>query len=207
MPLLTPPTLWDGVFLTWHHHNQNTIPLMEIFHLPFSKDTVIGFISQGVLTEFLSSQILQPNIYSPIHFEICRKWVKMTPSESRDQQTWTCVQRRVVILWSLEHEQNWVNGVSVYPHQRCGTRSLIRSSILLQAANISGKNWKHSCLGKPTHQPLRTIEEWTYLLTYLLNISVLKIYNMQLIGFGRCTLGRPVINELCMNKRCFSNWN
>ena len=20
MPLLTPPTLWDGVFLTWHHH-------------------------------------------------------------------------------------------------------------------------------------------------------------------------------------------
>ena len=78
----------------------------------------------------------------------------------------TCVQRRVVILWSLEHEQNWANGVSVYPHQRCGTRSLIRSSILLQAANISGKNWKHSCLGKPTHQPLRTIEEWTYLLTF-----------------------------------------
>ena len=21
MPLLTPPTLWDGVFLTWHHHD------------------------------------------------------------------------------------------------------------------------------------------------------------------------------------------
>ena len=32
-------------------------------------------------------------------------------------------------------------------------------------ANIFGKNWKHTCLGKPTHQPLRTIEEWTYLLT------------------------------------------
>ena len=80
----------------------------------------------------------------------------------------TCVQRRVAILWSLEHEQNWANGVSVYLHRRCGTRSLIRSSILLQAANIFGKNWKLSCLGKPTHQPLRTIEEWTYLLTYLL---------------------------------------
>ena len=49
----------------------------------------------------------------------------------------------------------------------CGTRSLIRSSILLQAANILGKNWKHTCSGKPTHQPLRTIEEWTHLLTYL----------------------------------------
>ena len=36
--------------------------------------------------------------------------------------------------------KNWANGVSVYPHRRCGTRSLIRSSILLQAANISGKN-------------------------------------------------------------------
>ena len=75
-----------------------------------------------------------------------------------------CVQRRVAILWSLEHEQNWANGVSVYPHRRCGTRSLIRSSILLQAANIFGKNWKHTCLGKPMHQPPRTIEEWTYLL-------------------------------------------
>ena len=80
----------------------------------------------------------------------------------------TCVQRRVAILWSLEHGQNWANGVSVYQHRRCGTRSLIRSSILLQAANIFGKNGKHTCLGKPTHQPLRTIEEWTYLLTYLL---------------------------------------
>ena len=80
----------------------------------------------------------------------------------------TCVQRRVVILWSLEHEQNWANGFSVYPHRRCETRSLIRSSILLQAANISEKNWKHTCSGKPTHQPLRTIEQWTYLLTYLL---------------------------------------
>ena len=34
--------------------------------------------------------------------------------------------------------------------------------------NIFEKNWKHTCLGKPTHQPLRTIEEWTYLLSYLL---------------------------------------
>ena len=82
----------------------------------------------------------------------------------------TCVQRRVAILLSLEHEQNWANGVSVYPHRRCGTRSLIHSSILPQAANIFGKNWKHTCLGKPTHQLLRTIEEWTYLLTYLLTI-------------------------------------
>ena len=80
----------------------------------------------------------------------------------------TCVQRRVAILWSLEHEQNWANGVSVYLHRRCGTHSLIRSSILLQAANIFKENWKHTCLGKPTHQPLRTIEEWTHLLTYLL---------------------------------------
>ena len=77
----------------------------------------------------------------------------------------TCVQRRVAILWSLEHEQNLANGVSVYPHRRCETHSRIRSNILLQAANISEKNWKHTCLGKPTHQPLRTIEEWTYLLT------------------------------------------
>ena len=30
--------------------------------------------------------------------------------------------------------------VSVYSHRRCGTRSLIRSSILLQAANIFEKN-------------------------------------------------------------------
>ena len=77
----------------------------------------------------------------------------------------TCVLRRVAIFWSLEHEQNWANGVSVYPQRRRGTHSRIRSNILLQAAKISGKNWKHTCLGKPTHQPLRTIEEWTYLLT------------------------------------------
>ena len=76
----------------------------------------------------------------------------------------TCVLRRVVIFWSLEHEQNWASGVSVYQHRRCETHSRIRSNILLQAANISGTNWKHTCLGKPTHQPLRTIEEWTYLL-------------------------------------------
>ena len=78
----------------------------------------------------------------------------------------TCVQRRLASFWSLEHEQNWANGVSVYPHRQCGTHSRIRSNILLQAENISGeKKWKHTCLGKPTHQPLRTIEEWTYLLT------------------------------------------
>ena len=33
---------------------------------------------------------------------------------------------------------------------------------------FSERTEKHTCLGKPTHQPLRTIEEWTYLLTYLL---------------------------------------
>ena len=28
--------------------------------------------------------------------------------------------------------------------------------------NIFGKNWKHTCLGKHMHLPLRTIEEWIY---------------------------------------------
>ena len=89
--------------------------------------------------------------------------------------------RRVAIFWSLEHEQNWANGTSLYPDRRCGTHSRIRSNILLQAANISEKNWKHTCLRKPTHQPLRIIEEWTYLPTYLLNHSHLR---------DRCIVGR-----------------
>ena len=59
------------------------------------------------------------------------------------------------------------------------------ASSLLQTANISEKNWKYTCLGKPTHQPLITIEEWTYfnLLTYIyqhLRLAVLcnSVYNM-----------------------------
>ena len=80
----------------------------------------------------------------------------------------TCVQRRVAIFWSIKHEQNWANGVSVYPHRRYGTRSLIRSSILQQAANIFGKNWKHACLGKPTRTPASENYWGVNLLTYLL---------------------------------------
>jgi len=99
--------------------------------------------------------------HRPISVTFALRWL-----QPLDEPSW--VQRRVAILLSLEHEHNWANGVPVHPHRRCGTRSLIRSSILLQTANISEKNWKHACLGKPTHQPLRTIEEWTYLLTYWL---------------------------------------
>ena len=32
-----------------------------------------------------------------------------------------------------------------------------------------------TCLGKPTHQPLRTIEEWTYLLTYFAVATIEQI--------------------------------
>ena len=84
----------------------------------------------------------------------------------------TCVQRRVAILWSLEHETKLGERSFRISAPTVWTRSLIRSSILLQAANIFGKNWKLTCLGKPTHQPLRTIEEWTYLLTYLLTVTI-----------------------------------
>ena len=77
-----------------------------------------------------------------------------------------CVQQRVSIFWSLKHKQNWANGVSVYLQPRCGIHFHICSNILLQAANISENNWKHTCLGKPMNQPPRNIEEWTHLLTY-----------------------------------------
>ena len=43
----------------------------------------------------------------------------------------TCVQRRVAIFWSLEHEWNMENGLSVYLHRQCGTHFRIRSNILL----------------------------------------------------------------------------
>ena len=70
-------------------------------------------------------------------------------------------------LCSLEHEQNWADGVFIYPHRQCGTCSLIRSSILVYAANIFEKNWKHTCSGKPTHQPWELLKsELTCLLTY-----------------------------------------
>ena len=91
----------------------------------------------------------------PILVMFAQRWLQ--PLEES-----TCVRRRLAIFWSLEHKQNLVNGVSVYPHRRCGFHSCICSNILLQAANIFEKK----CLGKPTHQPLRTIEEWTNLLTY-----------------------------------------
>ena len=81
-----------------------------------------------------------------------------------------CVQRRVAIFWSLEHEQIWANEVSVYLRRRCGTHFRIRSNTLLQAANISGKNWQHTCLGQPIRTSLWELlkSELAYLLTYLL---------------------------------------
>ena len=41
------------------------------------------------------------------------------------------------------------------------------------------ENWKRSCSGKPTHQLLKTIEEWTHLLTYLPNWSCHILQNSQ----------------------------
>ena len=116
---------------------------------PISNLTFISKVIERIVAEQLKKHLVDSNSMPPLQSEY---------------RYGTCVQRRVAILWSLEHVQNWANGVSVYPHRRCWTRSLIRSSILLQAANIFGKNWKHICLGKPTHQPLKTIEKWTYLL-------------------------------------------
>ena len=96
----------------------------------------------------------------PILMMLAPRWLQ-PPDEL------TCVQRLVAIFRSLEHEQNWAIGVSVYLHERCRIHSHICSNVLLQAANISVKNWKHTSLGKSTHMPLRTIEEWMNLLTYL----------------------------------------
>ena len=43
----------------------------------------------------------------PISVKFAPRWLQ-PPDEP------TCVQRRVAIFWSLEHEKNWANGVSVY---------------------------------------------------------------------------------------------
>ena len=58
--------------------------------------------------------------------------------------------KSAVYVVGMELElHKWWEQQGLYPHWQCGTRSLIRSSILLQASNIFGENWKHTCLGKP----------------------------------------------------------
>ena len=77
----------------------------------------------------------------------------------------------VTILWTFMFLLCWKQAAIKLQYSDININNIHLCDIswsLLQAANIFGKNWKHTCLGKPTHQPLRTIEEWTYLLTYLL---------------------------------------
>ena len=66
--------------------------------------------------------------------------------------------------------------------------------------NNYGKNWKHSCLEMPTHQPLRTIEKWTYLLLFLLCILpqfwIILIWILRKVYLGSHFFGNPSIESL-----------